>query len=142
MLNLSKNCTKTISALFIFAAMTGVAHAGNHQEEPPCKKLTHKVKSGEASWYGKYFQGMPTANGEEFNARAYTAANQEMRFNTIAKVTNAENGKSVNVRINDRGPHVKGRIIDLSRAAANEIGLIETGTAEVKIQICSSQQPV
>jgi rare lipoprotein A len=86
-----------------------------------------------ASYYALEFHGRTTANGERFNMRAMTAAHRTLPFNTSVKVTNLSNGLSVTVRINDRGPFKKNRIIDLSYAAARKIGLIGPGTAEVEI---------
>ena len=88
---------------------------------------------GLASWYGADFDGKLTANGEVYNMYAMTAAHKTLPLGTTVKVTNTENGKSTEVRINDRGPYVKGRIIDLSKAAAEAIGV--TGTARVKLDI-------
>lgn len=89
--------------------------------------------TGTASWYGPGFAGRKTANGERFKPSALTAAHRTLPFGTSVKVTNLTNDKSVVVRINDRGPYVGGRIIDLSRAAAAKIGLIATGTGRVKV---------
>jgi rare lipoprotein A len=79
--------------------------------------------------------GNKTASGEKLNDNKLTAAHKTLPFGTIVKVTNISNGKTVNVRINDDGPHVKGRIIDLSQAAAKELGIIERGISKVKIEI-------
>jgi len=92
-------------------------------------------ETGGASWYGGKFQGRLTANGEIFDTNTFTAAHKTLPFNTIVEVTNLGNNKSVLVRINDRGPFVKGRIIDLSRAAADKIGLVGKGVAQVVIKI-------
>ena len=91
--------------------------------------------SGAASYYGKRFHGRRTANGERFNMNAMTAAHKSLPFGTKVRVTNRRNGKSVVVRINDRGPYHGGRIIDLSRAAAARIGMLKTGTASVKLDV-------
>lgn len=92
-------------------------------------------QKGEASWYGPGFNGKKTASGETFNMYKFTAAHKKLPFGTKVKVTNLKNGKSVIVRINDRGPFVKGRIIDLSKKAAQQIGLIQAGHTPVKIVI-------
>jgi rare lipoprotein A len=89
------------------------------------------AQSGVASWYGPGFHGKKTASGERFNTGSYTAAHRSLPFGTRVKVTNVRNGKSVVVRINDRGPFAHGRIIDLSKASANAIGM--GGTARVKL---------
>ena len=87
--------------------------------------------SGLASWYGPGFHGRRTANGERFNTHALTAAHKTLPFGTRVRVVNKRNGRSVVVRINDRGPYVHGRVIDLSRATARAIGF--SGTAKVAI---------
>lgn len=92
---------------------------------------------GEASWYGPGFHGRKTANGEKYNQRALTAAHPTLPLGTSVKVTNLENDKSVVVRINDRGPFVRGRIIDLSKGAAEKLGIVGAGTAEVAIDAIS-----
>jgi len=91
------------------------------------------VQSGKASWYGSEFHGRRTANGEVFDMNRKTAAHKTLPLGTYVRILNLSNKKELVVRINDRGPFVKGRIIDLSRAAAREIGLIGPGVAEVKI---------
>ncbi len=93
------------------------------------------TETGGASWYGGKFQGRITANGEVFDTNKFTAAHKTLPFNTVVEVTNLDNGKTVLVRINDRGPFVKGRIIDLSRAAAEKIGLVGQGVGHVKLRI-------
>ncbi|MDR1637169.1 MAG: septal ring lytic transglycosylase RlpA family protein [Treponema sp.] len=91
-------------------------------------------QEGIASWYGKEFDGRPTASGEIFNSSLYTAAHLILPFGTILTVTNQHNGKKVNVRVNDRGPFVSARIIDLSRAAAEQLDMLVIGTAPVLIE--------
>ncbi|AKX47888.1 hypothetical protein AKN94_05460 [Thiopseudomonas alkaliphila] len=94
----------------------------------------HSLK-GTASWYGDRFHGNPTASGERFNQNALTAAHPSLPFGTKVKVTNLRTKKSVVVRINDRGPYAKGRIIDVSKQAAKEIGLHSAGLAPVQVQV-------
>lgn len=93
------------------------------------------VISGVASWYGPGFHGRKTASGERYNMDALTAAHKSLPFGTRVRVTNRNNGKSVVVKINDRGPYVGGRVIDLSRGAARTIGMIGSGTAKVTVEI-------
>jgi rare lipoprotein A len=93
------------------------------------------AEEGMAIWYGKEFQGRKTASGERINMYDLTAAHPSLPFGTRVKVTNLQNGKSVIVRINDRGPNTKGRIIDLSYAAAQKIGMVESGVAKVRIEV-------
>ncbi|MBN2352147.1 MAG: septal ring lytic transglycosylase RlpA family protein [Spirochaetales bacterium] len=90
---------------------------------------------GTASWYGGKFQGRKTASGEIFDTRAFTAAHRSLPFGTMVRVTNLDNGKSVVVRINDRGPFVVGRLIDVSRAAAVELDMMKTGVARVSLVV-------
>jgi len=90
-------------------------------------------ESGMASWYGKKFHGGSTANGETFNMYAKTAAHKTLPMNTMVLVRNLENGKEIIVRINDRGPFSRGRIIDLSYAAAKEIDMLRNGVARIEI---------
>ena len=92
-------------------------------------------ETGYASWYGKDFHGRPTASGEAFDMYAYTAAHRNLPFGTRVRVTNEDNGRSVVVRINDRGPWVEGRIIDLSYAAATQLGMIEAGVVRVRLEV-------
>jgi peptidoglycan lytic transglycosylase len=89
---------------------------------------------GYASWYGPQFHGRRTANGEVYDMNAMTAAHRELPFGTVVEVRNLDNGRRVQVRINDRGPFVRGRIIDLSRAAAEAIDMIGSGTARVELR--------
>jgi rare lipoprotein A len=91
--------------------------------------------SGMASWYGGKFHGRKTASGERYNQGAMTAAHKTLPFGTRVRVTHARTGNSVIVRINDRGPFIRGRIIDLSRAAASQIGLTATGVAPVRVTV-------
>jgi rare lipoprotein A len=89
---------------------------------------------GEASWYGPGFQGQETASGETFDQKEMTAAHPTLPMGTKAKVTNLENDKKVEVRINDRGPYADNRVIDLSSAAAKKLDMKEDGTTQVKIE--------
>ena len=90
---------------------------------------------GIASYYAAKFHGKRTASGEKFSSKLLTAAHQTLPFGTRLKVTNLRNMKSVVVRVNDRGPHVRGRIVDVSRAAAELIGMRHTGTARVALEV-------
>ena len=92
-------------------------------------------QSGMASWYGGKFHGRKTANGETYNMNAMTAAHKTLPYGTKVRVTNTRSGGSVVVRINDRGPFIAGRVIDLSRAAASQIGVTSSGVAPVKLAI-------
>lgn len=95
------------------------------------------LEVGTASWYGPGFHGRLTASGEVFDENALTAAHPSLPLGTTVQVTNLENGKRVTLVINDRGPFVAGRVIDLSRAAAERLGFLEDGLARVGIEIIS-----
>jgi rare lipoprotein A (peptidoglycan hydrolase) len=103
--------------------------------------LGAQALEGAASWYGPGFHGRLTANGERYNMYAMTAAHKTLPFGTLVEVTLLSNGLKVTVRINDRGPFVEGRIIDLSRAAAERIGLIEEGVGSVSLKILKEETP-
>lgn len=104
-------------------------------ESPEAEANENKAtQQGKASYYARSFHGEQTASGEIFNQNELVAAHKTLPFDTRVQVTNLENGKTVTVRINDRGPFKPGRIIDLSRVAANRIDLLEDGIAPVKIE--------
>ena len=87
-----------------------------------------------ASWYGPKFHGRVTANGEIYDQMAFTAAHKSLRFGTLLKLTNKKNGKSVIIRINDRGPYIPGRQLDVSKAVAMELGMIQKGVASLEVE--------
>lgn len=120
-----------IGALVIFGCNS--KNSNQQDNESAVTKPLHK-EVGEASWYGPGFQGQETANGETFNKNEMTAAHPSLPMGTMAKVTNLENGKKVDVKINDRGPFAGNRAIDLSSAAANKLDMKKGGTTEVKIE--------
>ncbi len=99
-------------------------------------------EEGIASWYGVPFHGRPAADGEIYNMETLVAAHKTMPFNTWIKVTNLANNQAVNVRIVDRGPFVDGRILDLSKAAARDIGLLGPGIGRVRIEVVSAARDV
>jgi rare lipoprotein A len=99
------------------------------------KPAPFKIQKGIASWYGGKHHGGPTASGERFDKNALTAAHRTLKMGTRVKVTRKKNGRSVIVRINDRGPYSKGRIIDLSEAAARKLDMIKDGIAQVTIEV-------
>jgi rare lipoprotein A len=101
----------------------------------PKPQTTPQTMHGVASWYGQEFAGRTTANGEIFDPMLFTAAHRTLPFGTVVDVKNAVTDKTVRVRINDRGPYIGGRVIDLSYAAAKRIGLIEPGSGEVEISL-------
>jgi rare lipoprotein A len=99
----------------------------------------HALSGGVASFYGPGFAGKKTANGERFNPGALTAAHRSLPFGTRLKLTNTANGRSVVVRINDRGPFVGGRVLDVSQGAASALGFVAAGTARLKIEPVSGR---
>lgn len=99
----------------------------------PMASANGYVEKGDASWYGKKFHGRKTSNGETYNMYAMSAAHKTLPMNTWVKVENLNNGRTITVRINDRGPFVAGRIIDLSYKAARRIGIVGPGTGRVKV---------
>jgi rare lipoprotein A (peptidoglycan hydrolase) len=99
------------------------------------KRATKHVLNGMASWYGPGFHGKKKASGEIYDQNKLTAAHKTVPLGSKARVTNLENGNSVEVEINDRGPFVEGRIIDLSRAAAGALGIVGSGTAPVQVEL-------
>jgi rare lipoprotein A len=105
------------------------------REEEESTDAASFLQDGVASYYAEEFHGRKTSNGETYDMNQLTAAHPTLPFGTIVKVTNMENGKSVVVRINDRGPFLKDRVIDLSRAAAEKIGMIGPGTAAVHLEV-------
>ena len=105
----------------------------NGERYYPIPSSSGFVQTGKASWYGGKFHGRRTSNGEIYDMHKKSAAHKILPFNTYVKVTNLDNKKSTIVRINDRGPFAKGRIIDLSYASAKDIGMVEPGTARVTI---------
>jgi rare lipoprotein A len=117
--------------------LVAVVACGGGSRTPP-KKRTGAAQSdgyrGKASWYGGKHHGGPTASGERFNKNAMTAAHRTFPMGTRVRVTNLKNGRSVVVRINDRGPYSKGRVIDLSEAAAQKLDMIEAGVVPVRLE--------
>lgn len=127
---------RALVASLLVAALTGAGCSGLW------KPSSRYFERGEASWYGPGFHGKTTANGEIYDMNAMTAAHKKLPFDTVVEVLNRDNGRRVRVRINDRGPFVRGRIIDLSRAAAERIGMIGPGTARVEVTIVQAKGEV
>lgn len=116
------------AGLIASALISGMGYAAAHDTSNGVQTI-----SGSASWYGPGFHGRQTANGERFDQNKLTAAHKTLAFGTKVRVTNSKTGKSVVVRINDRGPYHGNRIIDLSKGAAQAVGL--TGVAPVKVEV-------
>lgn len=128
-MNTRRTCTIVLALASLLLAQTAFA-----QEAASATDAGAFRQEGIASWYGAEFEGRPTASGEAFVSSALTAAHPTLPFGTMVKVTNRHNGKSVMVRINDRGPFVAARIIDVSRGAAELLDMIITGTAPVIVE--------
>ena len=126
-----------ITLLVVDAALPAdvLARSGATSHERHQKK---RHQTGVASYYGRECKGRRTANGERFDPNQLTAAHRSLPFGTRVKVTNLDNGRHVVVRINDRGPYAKGRVLDLSRAAARKLGYVHEGTAHVRIEVLKS----
>jgi rare lipoprotein A len=106
---------------------------------PALARAKHRHREfGVASFYGREWNGHRTASGERFDPNALTAAHRTLPFGTRVRVTNLDNGRQIVVRINDRGPFVRGRVLDLSRAAAKKLDFLATGTATVRIDVLKS----
>ena len=121
----------------IAAVVVSLAACGGGGGTTPSKPTPPPsgVQYGIASWYGGKHHGGPTASGERFNKNAMTAAHRTLRMGTRVRVTRIKNGRQVIVRINDRGPYSKGRIIDLSEASARKLDMIDDGIAKVKVEV-------
>lgn len=104
----------------------------------PTEEFNH-VETGMASWYGPGFHGRPTANGERYDQYDRTAAHRTLQMPAIVRVTNLDNGRSTVVRVNDRGPYAHNRVLDLSRAAANDLDMVRAGVARVRIEQLSAE---
>ena len=124
------------------AALAGAALVAWSCASPAPKPLASVDKGwtqkGIASWYGPKFHGRRTANGEVYDMNAVSAAHKSLPFETHVRVDNLDNGQSMVVRINDRGPFIKGRIIDLSLGAARQIDMVQAGVAEVRLTVVQS----
>ncbi len=130
--------TAIFTAILIasFSIVTGCARKTSAHVPSPVKPARiGETETGIASWYGIPYNGRRSANGEIYDMEKLTAAHRTLPFDTWVEVTNLSNGKRVDVRITDRGPFVKGRIIDLSLAAAREIDMVEAGVVKVRIKV-------
>jgi rare lipoprotein A len=121
-----------LAAICILLGMLGCAGKSAPATVPAALGYTEK---GVASWYGTAFHGRTTASGERYDMHAMTAAHRTLPFGVIVEVTNLDNSRRARVRINDRGPFKKGRIIDLSYAAARELDMVQAGLARVRIRV-------
>jgi len=144
-----------VSCLFLFSIQACTMQSGRRETIPPPAAISlpappppsqpaqapreqhQTVQIGEASWYGSRFHGKLTSDGTVYNQHGFTAAHPTLPEGSRVRVTNLDNGKSVTVRVNDRGPFVDGRIIDVSRKAAKTLGMIKDGTAKVQVKVLS-----
>ena len=132
MIHNARRTRKTALIAIGFASFfLGLFLSPNHAN---AKNNAPMVQEGTASWYGGKFHGRKTASGERFNTYDLTAAHRTLPMHSLVKVTNLSNGKSVVVRINDRGPYVGKRVIDLSYSAANQLGFVKRGVAKVRLE--------
>ena len=148
-MSITKTCRKNARASFacIIAAVIGAlcftscGSSGRNRARVAMPKIGTKEK-GIASWYGMPYHGRRTASGEVFDMDKITAAHKKFAFGTWVMVDNLDNGKRVEVRINDRGPFVRGRVIDLSRGAARKIDMLGPGLAKVRLTVIAKPSPV
>lgn len=134
--NANSRLVSAVCCLALGLAMLAPACAprrGATTVPPPSSARDRPIEQGIASWYGKRFHGRRTASGERYDMHALTAAHPSLPFGTRVEVRNLENGHNVVVRINDRGPAVSGRVIDVSYAAAQRLGIVQTGLARVAL---------
>ena len=117
-------------AVFLLCAPAPNSPQGSLADQPPAW-----AQSGPVSWYGPGFHGRRTANGEIFNTNRLTMAHRSLAFGSKVRVTNLDNGRSIVLRVNDRGPYVRGRIADLSHAAASRLGFVDDGVARARIEL-------
>jgi rare lipoprotein A len=136
------HATRAFLVLSLLLALLSVACSAN-RKPAPLPTAHAPLQRGTASWYGPTFQGHRTANGERYDMHRLTAAHPSLPFGTQVEVRNVRNGRSVKVRVNDRGPFSRKRIIDLSYAAAKEIGAVVSGTAMVELFLApgESEEP-
>jgi rare lipoprotein A len=126
--------TRSKIAILLAVYLLGTGGALASQPQGTCHARSHSCARGIASWYGGKFQGHRTASGEAFDRAAMTAAHPSLPFRTKLLVTNLSNGRTVTVRVNDRGPG-NGRLIDLSEAAARRIGMMERGFTRIEMRV-------
>jgi rare lipoprotein A len=131
MVRIRSGLLSSMAAALCLGAVSGFAET-NPLTAAPTAPAT---ESGTASFYADKYHGRPTASGEIFDMHQLTAAHPRLAFGTIVKVTNTENHRSVLVRINDRGPFVSGRVIDVSLAAAEELQMVQRGLVTVKLEV-------
>jgi rare lipoprotein A len=133
---MSRAHARTVAAiglLCLVVACGATARAGDGK--PSGGWNVGDTQDGKATWYGKKFHGKPTASGEKFDMRSMTAAHRSLPFGSVVRVTNLKNDRTVTVRINNRGPYGKNRIIDVSEAAARKLEMIDAGVVPATIEV-------
>lgn len=131
--------TKRWGLLAVAIALLAVIALGGWKYAGKGRDSLSFIETGTASWYGPAFNGKKTASGEPYDQNELTAAHKKLPLGAQVTVTNLETGKAVNVEINDRGPYVPGRKIDLSKEAARQIGILHDGTSKVRIEATAAQ---
>ena len=129
-----KRCVATAMFLF-FCVWSTASHDVNAKPVPECA-ISKSVIQGKASWYGPGFHGRKTANGEVYDMYGMTAAHKSLKLGTTVRVENLRNGQVAVLRINDRGPYIEKRILDVSKRAAEVLGFRDDGLAPVRISVC------
>jgi rare lipoprotein A (peptidoglycan hydrolase) len=124
-----------VAGLIALSAKTEARSSVSIQPRRASVVPEEEPETGEASWYGEEFQGNETANGEIYDLNGLTAAHPTLPFGTTVRVTNLDSRKSVLLQINDRGPHIGRRLIDVSWAAAKRLGFVRSGTARVRVEV-------
>jgi rare lipoprotein A (peptidoglycan hydrolase) len=143
MVKLKRDGILVLGGLLVLMACSTTGSVRRELDKPSVRRQydtrarSENVIYGEASFYGAEFQGKKTASGEVFDMNGLTAAHLELPFGTLCRVTNLTNQKEVIVRVNDRGPFVKNRVMDLSYGAAKELDAVASGVIEVKIEVLS-----
>ena len=126
-----------LAGTFLLLNLSVVALPVKAAPMPECTLSPRAAMLGKASWYGPGFHGRKTANGETFNMYGMTAAHPSLKLGTKIMVENVKNGQSAVLRVNDRGPYIGKRVLDVSRRAAEVLGFRDDGLAQVKISVCS-----
>lgn len=127
------------SVLALALASCSATTLAGTESEKKVAIATGKAQQGKASWYGARFHGRKTASGERYNMNAYSAAHRSHAFGTKICVRNTRNGKGVALRVNDRGPFIRGRVVDVSRVAANRLGMMRSGVVPVRVYVVDKQ---
>jgi rare lipoprotein A len=130
-----------VTLVLLLAAVAAACAGGNGEGAGRREGAVLKTERGKASWYGDRFHGRMTASGERFDQGDMTAAHRKLPFGARVRVKNERNGRSVVVRINDRGPYGPGRIIDVSRAAAEKLDMIRAGVVPVTVEVLELPPP-